>query len=58
MLALTVSKILMFKNVDFEKIGQGHRVQLSQCRYSVTNVNIYKVIFYIFEFLHIMDLCE
>ena len=41
-LALTVSEIFTFQNGDFQKIGQGHRVQLSQCFYSIAKIKIYR----------------
>ena len=41
-LALIVSEILAFDIFGLEKVGQGHRVQISQWRRFMVNMKIYK----------------
>ena len=43
-LALTVSEIVTFKIFNLQKVGQGHGVQLSQKRYSMSNIKVYNVL--------------
>ena len=42
MLALIISEILTFRNVDLENVGRGHGVYHSQWSYSMTYINVYK----------------
>ena len=35
---------------DLQRVGQGHEVQLSQWRYSMATIKIYKGNFYMFDF--------
>ena len=41
MLALIVSEISTFKNVDLESFGQGQGVQHAHWRYLMANINVY-----------------
>ena len=41
-LALTVSNALVFKLFYIEQLGRDHRVHLSQRRYSMADIKIYK----------------
>ena len=43
-----VCVILTFQNLDLQKVGQGHGVQLPQIHHSMSNVKIYKCLPHIF----------